>query len=70
MTPKEKAKELMSKFDLRGSANNYLNIDIAKKGALMAVDLAIEYNDFHIEFLQEVKEEIEKLQPAYLWLQS
>ncbi len=48
----------MKKFDLRGSANNYLNIDIAKKGALMAVDLAIEYNDFHIEFLQEVKEEI------------
>jgi DNA-dependent RNA polymerase auxiliary subunit epsilon len=58
MTPKEKAKELLNKFDLRRSANNYLNIDIAKKGALMAVDLAIEYNDFHIEFLQEVKEEI------------
>jgi DNA-dependent RNA polymerase auxiliary subunit epsilon len=58
ITPKEKAKELLKKFDLRGSANNYLNIDIAKKGALMAVDLAIEYNDFHIEFLQELIEEI------------
>ncbi len=30
----------------------------AKQCALIAVDLAIEYNDFHIEFLQEVKKEI------------
>jgi hypothetical protein len=31
----------------------------AKQCALIAVDLAIQYNDFHIEFLQEVKQEIE-----------
>ena len=58
MDAKEKAKELLNKFDLRDSANNYLNLSVAKKGALIAIDLAIEYNDFHIEFLQEVKEEI------------
>ena len=35
-----------------------LTFEQAKKCALIAVDLAIEYNDFHIEFLQEVKQEI------------
>lgn len=33
----------------------------AKNSALIAIDLAIEYSDFNIEFLQEVKDEIEKL---------
>jgi ethanolamine utilization microcompartment shell protein EutS len=61
ISAKEKAKELIEKFDLRDSANNCLNLSVAKKGALIAVDLAIEYNDFHIEFLQEVKQEIQKL---------
>jgi hypothetical protein len=59
MTPKEKAKELFDKYfefveaySVQGQNEN------AKRCALIAVDLAIEYNDFHIEFLQEVKQEI------------
>jgi 5'-3' exonuclease len=71
MTSKEKAKELVDKFkphshfwvhDL-GRQKDYEieQLENAKQCALIAVDLAIEYNDFHIEFLQEVKQEIEKL---------
>lgn len=56
MTPKEKAKELFTKF-----SGNTVHYDCTKQCALIAVDLAIEYNDFHIEFLQEVKQEVEKL---------
>ena len=62
MTPKEKAKELFDKYfefveaySVQGQNEN------AKRCALIAVDLAIEYNDFHIEFLQEVKQEINNL---------
>ncbi len=56
MTPKDKAKELIGKFiPLCGMEMTEIQC------ALIAVDLAIEYNDFHIEFLQEVKQEIEKL---------
>jgi hypothetical protein len=69
MTPKEKAQEIveqMSDFIPRCDHNEEnLNIETiircAKQCALIAVDLAIELNDFHIEFLQEVKQEIEKL---------
>jgi hypothetical protein len=53
MTPKEKAKELVDKF-----YNEVKYYEEAKQCALIAVDLAIKYNDFHIEFLQEVKQEI------------
>lgn len=59
MTPKEKAEELVNRFIYRRT--DYVEIDDAKQCALIAVNLAIEYNDFHIEFLQEVKHEIEKL---------
>jgi hypothetical protein len=59
MKTKEKAKELFDKYfefveaySVQGQNEN------AKRCALIAVDLAIEYNDFHIEFLQEVKQEI------------
>jgi len=59
MKAKEKAKELFDKYfefveaySVQGQNEN------AKRCALIAVDLAIEYNDFHIEFLQEVKQEI------------
>jgi hypothetical protein len=62
MTPKEKAQELFDKYfefveaySVQGQNEN------AKRCALIAVDLAIEYNDFHIEFLQEVKQEINNL---------
>ena len=62
MTPQEKAKELFSIYYKLGmSANNHLNIYRAKIYSIIAIDLTIEYNDFHIEFLQEVKDEIEKL---------
>ena len=67
-SPKEKAKELVDKYLC---IEEIYNVDLfcdecgieyaAKYCALIAVDLAIEYNDFHIEFLQEVKQEIEKL---------
>jgi hypothetical protein len=62
MTPKEKAKELVLKYlRLQEKDCEWLHKGIAKQSALIAVALAIEYNDFHIEFLQEVKQEIEKL---------
>jgi uncharacterized protein GlcG (DUF336 family) len=62
-TAVEKAKELVDNFrlnvlDYEGSG---LNLYKAKQCALIAVDLAIQYNDFHIEFLQEVKQEIENI---------
>jgi hypothetical protein len=59
MKAEEKAKELVSRFI--ESDNMVFNFEGAKECALIAVDLVIEYNDFHIEFLQEVKQEIEKL---------
>ena len=58
MTPKEKARELLDKYY---NDSYYITLAEAKQLALIAVDLAIEYSDFHIEFLQEVKQEIEKL---------
>ena len=59
----EKAKELVDKFyNITDYVGDYMITKYeAKQCALIAVDLAIEYNDFHIEFLQEVKQEIEKL---------
>ena len=59
MTAKEEAINLYSKFLPYIDAR--FEIFSAKQCALIAVNLAIEYNDFHIEFLQEVKHEIEKL---------
>jgi hypothetical protein len=62
-SPKEKAKELVDKYYHLFSVELENSIDYreAKQCALIAVDLSIEYNDFHIEFLQEVKQEIENL---------
>jgi hypothetical protein len=63
MTTKEKAAELFRQMYLvKDPMNGYpMCFDTAKQCALIAVDLAIEYNDFHIEFLQEVKQEINLL---------
>ena len=62
MTPKEKAEELVLKYlRLQEKDCDWIHKGIAKKSALIAVDLAIEHSDFHIEFLQEIKQEIEKL---------
>jgi hypothetical protein len=61
MTPKEKAEQLFFKYRNLENKDSFINNHNAKQCALIAVDFAIEYNDFHIEFLQEVKQEIEKL---------
>jgi hypothetical protein len=72
MTPKEKADELIDRFepyvmiygqdDVVGWLSEETPIfEYQKQCALIAVDFSIELNDFHIEFLQEVKQEIEKL---------
>jgi hypothetical protein len=68
MTPKEKAKELVEKFD---STLTYLESKTkAKQCALIAVDLrldgdfifnSIEYGIDSLEYWQEVKQEIEKI---------
>ncbi len=63
MTPKELAKELFDKhFEFVEALSASNQIENAKQCALITVDLAIEYNDFHIEFLQEVKQEIKKIE--------
>jgi len=59
MTPQEKAKELVNRY--MKSDNMIFLTKGAKECALIAVDFSIELNDFHLEFLQEVKEEIEKI---------
>ena len=62
MTPKDKAEELVEKFvSLDNDIFCSVNYPYSKQCALIAVDFAIQYNDFHIEFLQEVKQEIIKL---------
>ena len=65
MTPKEKAEELVSSFmnikNIKLSDYSVIYLPAAKQCALISIELAIEYSDFHIEFLQEVKQEIENL---------
>jgi len=74
MTPKEKAKELINKFQHPPSAFEHtecdcLHIDIAKECALIAVNEVIDtLYEYHYdsasgayEFWTEVKEELEKL---------
>ena len=66
MKPKEKAIELVSKFDK--AVNTHTNIPL-KKCALIAVDEILNIDNIKpyilhkeiIEFYQEVKQEIEKL---------
>ena len=59
MTPKDKAKELVHRFRI-GDRNMKSK---AKQCALICVDemLAFDLRFFDIEFLKEVKKEIEKL---------
>ena len=63
MTPKEKAKELVDKYDF-----NHQEFDYSKEYALIAVEFAREFitGDLNerfdkILYLIEIKEEIEKL---------
>jgi hypothetical protein len=59
MTPKEKAEKLVDKFRIVSYGKYSIPTkNKAKQCALIAVDLALEYNDYDIEFLQEVKHEI------------
>ena len=63
-SPKEKAKELIDKFYQQAPLEDikfYSNDVMAKDCALIAVDEMMFYSDFHLNYLQEVKEEIEKL---------
>jgi hypothetical protein len=69
MTSKEKAEELIIKFAKlpeEGSLMWYLSFEIAKKCALLLVDEILKvtsesYDIDHINWWQEVKQEIEKL---------
>jgi hypothetical protein len=69
MTPKEKAQELVSKFKelpQEGTLMFYLAFEISKQCALIAVDEILlitreSYDIDHINWWQEVKQEIEKL---------
>ena len=60
MTPKEKAKELVSKMCLLDCRDE--NIIIAKQCALICVDEILEFHDrIDVKYWQEVKQEINKL---------
>jgi hypothetical protein len=64
MTPLEKANELYSKYDdlLNKDFINPIVFDNQlKQCALIAVDEMMMYSDFHLNYLDEVKQEIEKL---------
>jgi len=64
MTPKEKAEELVTKFQQSRDAEDYndvRDIHAAIRCALIAVDEILRYVDRDIRFWLEVKDEIEKL---------
>lgn len=62
MTPKEKASELVELMKWEGEdKGEQCYQDFAKQCASIAVEFAREYNDFHLEFLYEVEQEIEAL---------
>ena len=66
MTPKEKAKELVHRFDLMQTYVEGFSYDDAKQCALIAVDeiLVVVINSPYVDIIkywQEVKKEINKL---------
>ena len=63
MTPKEKVQELFDKYwELNTDFDGLVKYELAKQCALIAVDEMITYGDDRVvEFLVEVKQEIEKL---------
>ena len=66
LTPEQKAKELVDKFKYNTRAFNETNgwedtCYNAKQCALIAIGMALDYSDFHCEYLQQTKTEIEKL---------
>jgi hypothetical protein len=58
LTPKEKAKELVEKMVIYHWATDVCDYEGAKQCALIAIEFAINYSDFHIEYLQQTKTEI------------
>jgi hypothetical protein len=62
MTPKEKAKELIDKYDFI-YVPNYLSMFEVKQCALVAVDeiLNVLFQHHKIDYWKQVKQEIEKL---------
>jgi hypothetical protein len=64
MTPKEKAEELILRFDnLDNEEHTYHYVHNSKECALIAVDeiLEIIYSNYDWEYWKEVKQELEKL---------
>jgi hypothetical protein len=64
MTPKEKAEELILRFDnLDNGEHTYHYVHNSKKCALIAVNQILEiiYSDYDWQYWYEVKQEIEKL---------
>jgi hypothetical protein len=64
MTPQEKAIELIGKFNFTHDKFNgqflfHQSLDESKRCALIAVDEMMIYSDFHLNYLQEVKDKIE-----------
>ena len=71
MTPKEKAKALIDRFlkieiwideTDNSTYSHKINLEEAKQCALICIDEMLRYTDWsNIKFLQEVKQEIERL---------
>ena len=62
MTPKEKAKELLHRYDLMQTYVEGFGLENAKECALIAVDEVLEECRLEKDwYWQEVKQEIEKL---------
>ena len=64
MTPENKAIELIGKFNFTHDKVNrqflfHQSLDESKRCALIAVDEMMIYSDFHLNYLQEVKDKIE-----------
>ena len=67
MTPREKAEALVNSYRIilmnedTECGNEILCTSIAKQCALIAVDEMMMYSDFHLNYLDEVKQEIKNL---------
>jgi hypothetical protein len=64
MTPKEKAKELVDKYDFLQDVVEGFNFYDSKQCALIAVDeilWLLNHNQIDTDYYKEVKQEIEKL---------
>lgn len=60
MTPRQKAIELVRKYTIITEDKLY-DYKYSKQCSIIAVNFAIEIDDINIDYLYEVKQEIEKL---------